>query len=520
MSRKNLNKPIMQKLLLLSTLCLALNLSAQNNPPNNSPIHQQISDLRKQSIVNLDDFVIKPEQLKPSGRLSASLTTQRKSPTDAIQLQDSTYNWLFDQTNWLFTSKTTNITYDANYNLSGFTDADWDGLNWVNTTQYAYTYDANNNPLTSIRRTWDGQEWQNDQQRFYGYDANNNTLSILIQDWNGTDWVGYLRYTYTYNENNDETSRLIEQWNNDAWENYLQIITTYDPNYNPIHVLSQSWQDNAWENTQQTTTTYNEQHYPFMVLVESWNGDSWVNTFQSGHLYDDNNNVTSEVFLSWNGFDWKGISFYTYTYDTNNNMITQLYQTDDNGVWVNNEYTTSTYDQSNNLITALLQGWDGFGWQDIKQFFYTYDGHDNLISYDIQEWWGEWYIIDRYTYHYDDNNFQNYYAYKAYDLDGVFVYGDSTHFYYRTITAIGDILPDSDQIMISPNPANDLITISSENEINGISVFNLLGKKIYATEKTSDLQTNEMDISTWPAGIYLVQIKEGDRFFTKKLVVQ
>jgi hypothetical protein len=99
------------------------------------------------------------------------------------------------------------------------------------------------------------------------------------------------------------------------------------------------------------------------------------------------------------------------------------------------------------------------------------------------------------------------------------LFGDSTHYYYRTITAIGDVLHGFNQVAISPNPANDLVMIASENEINGLSVYSLMGHQIYAAEKTSTLQTNEIDISTWPAGIYLVRIKEGDRYITKKLVI-
>ena len=169
----------MKQLLLLSTLCLALNLSAQNNPPVTSPIHQQLSNLRNKVIITLDDLKIKEDQFNPTGRLSESLTPQKKSPTDAIQLQDSIYTWTWDSalSDWAFYTKTTDITYDANNNINSFTGAVWDGLAWVIEYQYTYTYDANHNPTSYIRRLWDGQSWVNHGQTTYEYDANYNLLS-------------------------------------------------------------------------------------------------------------------------------------------------------------------------------------------------------------------------------------------------------------------------------------------------------------------------------------------------------
>ncbi len=482
----------MKNLLLLFTLCLTLNLSAQNNPPGSSPIQQQLSVLNKGGFLSSDDFKIQEDYFKPNG-LSASITSQRKSPTDAIQLQDSIYNWGWDSSlnDWIINSKTTDIIYDANNNISSYIGSEWDGLDWVKTSEYTYTYDANHNPTSNIKRSWNGVSWQNDNQDIYAYDANNNLLSYTSQNWNGTDWVNSIRYSYTHNENNDLTSGLFEKWENDAWENNIQQMTTYDANFNKIHYLFQLWENNAWENNQQTTTSYDENNNAVLAIKEIWDGSSWVNNLQSTFEYDAANNLTSEENLTWNGVDWQYQSYLTYIYDT-----------------------------GNKLISGLRHFWNGVGWEPNRKYLYAYDSHDNLIVYDIQEFTGTWESVERSSYNFDENDFQVYEVFKIFDLSGVVLYGDSTHYYYRTITAIGDVLPGLDQITISPNPAIDLVTISSDNEINGISAFSLLGKQIYTTEKTDNIQSNEIDISTWPSGIYLVQVREGDNLCTRKLVVQ
>jgi len=170
--------------------------------------------------------------------------------------------------------------------------------------------------------------------------------------------------------------------------------------------------------------------------------------------------------------------------------------------------------------TELIQMWNGSGWEDYQQFLYAYDSHQNLIAFEIQEWLGSWKSTFRYILNFDENNFLRYTVTRSFDESGIVYFGYSTHYYYRTITSIGDVLPGSGHVTISPNPANELITLASENEINGISVFSLLDKRIYTSEETGIYTTNEIDISTWLAGIYLVVVNEGDTFFTKKLVVQ
>ena len=178
-----------------------------------------------------------------------------------------------------------------------------------------------------------------------------------------------------------------------------------------------------------------------------------MNSSQVTFTYNAANYPTSEVNLTWDGIEWQNWYFYTYVYDANNNLISELYQTGDNTEWVNEEMTTLTYDAGNKLTTERLNFWNGVGWEPYEQYLYTYDSHDNLIGHDLQELLIEWIYVERFSYLYDENDFLVYEAYKDFELSDVVVYGDSTHYYYRTITAIGDVLPDADQVTISPNPA-------------------------------------------------------------------
>lgn len=66
---------------------------------------------------------------------------------------------------------------------------------------------------------------------------------------------------------------------------------------------------------------------------------------------------------------------------------------------------------------------------------------------------------------------------------------------------------------IFPNPASDIVTISSEVAVESVEVYNALGQKVLTGT------TSTVDVSKLQNGIYMVQVKfEGGMSATKKLV--
>jgi hypothetical protein len=61
------------------------------------------------------------------------------------------------------------------------------------------------------------------------------------------------------------------------------------------------------------------------------------------------------------------------------------------------------------------------------------------------------------------------------------------------------------EVVLSPNPVYDKLTISSPEEITSISIYSMFGQKVYAS---SPFQNDfEVDISFIPTGVYLVEAK-------------
>jgi len=70
---------------------------------------------------------------------------------------------------------------------------------------------------------------------------------------------------------------------------------------------------------------------------------------------------------------------------------------------------------------------------------------------------------------------------------------------------------------IYPNPANDKLFIeqTGNENITEISLFDIYGKKVITENKQ-----NELDISSLTEGIYFLQVKTKEHFFTQKIIVQ
>ncbi|WP_052461092.1 T9SS type A sorting domain-containing protein [Psychroserpens mesophilus] len=94
-----------------------------------------------------------------------------------------------------------------------------------------------------------------------------------------------------------------------------------------------------------------------------------------------------------------------------------------------------------------------------------------------------------------------------------------------TIT-LNQVLSVDDQaitkVLLSPNPSNGLITISTTNAniLKTASVFDVLGKQVFAYSKTDRDSNSSIDLSHLNKGIYLVRLQlDNGSLSTKRLVL-
>ena len=69
-----------------------------------------------------------------------------------------------------------------------------------------------------------------------------------------------------------------------------------------------------------------------------------------------------------------------------------------------------------------------------------------------------------------------------------------------------------------PNPTNDILNLKNSQNIDNITVFDLLGKEVL-TQKINATES-QIDISTLSSGMYLIKVKAGENSKTIKIIKQ
>ena len=102
--------------------------------------------------------------------------------------------------------------------------------------------------------------------------------------------------------------------------------------------------------------------------------------------------------------------------------------------------------------------------------------------------------------------------------DAPIVFGEiKTIEYGETIvepTSVKNIV-NSKAIKVFPNPANDFITINSEEMIENISIFSITGQKVISKENV-----NVVNLSTIGNGIYIMSVKTTEGIYTERFIVK
>jgi len=83
-------------------------------------------------------------------------------------------------------------------------------------------------------------------------------------------------------------------------------------------------------------------------------------------------------------------------------------------------------------------------------------------------------------------------------------------------TSINSVSQSNSPIKLYPNPANTSITISADNnvEFKDIVILNSVGAVVYK-ENADAYKTKNIDISTLPAGAYIMKVNTSDGYFNK-----
>jgi len=106
----------------------------------------------------------------------------------------------------------------------------------------------------------------------------------------------------------------------------------------------------------------------------------------------------------------------------------------------------------------------------------------------------------------------SYYRLKMNDQDGIYT--------YSSVEAVRNLI--NGQINLYPNPASDKVAVEfniPDTEGN-ISIISTIGKKVYNQPVSKGSLKSIVDISTLPAGVFVLVFDNGEEKYSQKLIKQ
>ena len=98
----------------------------------------------------------------------------------------------------------------------------------------------------------------------------------------------------------------------------------------------------------------------------------------------------------------------------------------------------------------------------------------------------------------------------------------STEVFYDNISLKMDATASTEDIFaanfsVYPNPAKNLINISSVKSIEKAEIFSIIGKRVVST---TSLKNNKIDVSSLAKGVYILKLVSGDVVGTIKIIIE
>jgi len=75
-------------------------------------------------------------------------------------------------------------------------------------------------------------------------------------------------------------------------------------------------------------------------------------------------------------------------------------------------------------------------------------------------------------------------------------------------------------LSVYPNPTKDRVTIESNGEIKSIEIYSITGAKVYSKPNISISSSNEVDLSDFQNGVYVLVVNDGVKRHTMKIIKQ
>lgn len=334
------------------------------------------------------------------------------------------------------------------------------------------------------------------ERGFFTKGSNDSIVEQLYLRLNNGNWINERKDLFTYDADNNRTEWLRQLDNGTGWENDWIWFYTYDSERNVTLKVRQQMNAGTWQNQQKDSCTYNINNQRTEWFIQTWNGSDWVNSSKYIYSYDTNNRLEEFLMKSWNGTSWNDFMKTEYIYDFDDNPVTELRYTWNGFGWGNNFKTNSTFDQDHRPLSIEM-----FSWNDS-------DGEWHNYQRQFQEWHPSGAII-------------SWVRQVGYNLPD-WTNADSTYHYLSSGVGLQSI-SDQYTFLIAPNPALDVLYIKLSDYMDfpaEIKIYTASGQEIVHSDINLSDQNITIDVSSFPSGMYFVQLHSPQGGSIQKIAVK
>lgn len=366
-----------------------------------------------------------------------------------------------------------------------------------------------------------------------GFSQNTDLFALI--EVRASDDLEYEQYTY----NSDNLLKATDHLFDDG-----MLVTDslyYDDANNVIRLDRHQLLNGNWVHVSYIEYTYDENgNKTSRSNYNSFGGP----TFTLGGVYNYHyeNNVLTDWELLMSGTDLVEIG--TLTYNADGQLIAELGQDAWGGPMEDSWKIDYVYNPDGSMKTTSQSFWNGSSWNLAGSEWFFYDDHGNCIEWQHKR--GNT-VTNKFEYEYDleysldqlvlpfnpedetetkslveHNNMMLLSHWYTENDQGNLIYVCDYIYTYEMIEFMGTQNPGSiaSDLMIYPNPASDLVTISGgEMTIKTMDVVDTTGRVVMKNSNVNKKETN-LDVSGLSSGVYFVRMLTSKGVVTKKIVVK
>jgi hypothetical protein len=381
--------------------------------------------------------------------------------------------------------------------------------------------------LAKQQISWDMDSSANEIKQKHRYNNKYNSqgfrTSTLEQAYRSSNWVDSLRDSITYNANNQIISGFTQLWNvkTSKWEDYADVSIIYDTTKHTRDYLYRGYNVNTsqWANLTHQFTYLSSAGLDSILLFNP-NAQNTSIKYQTVDTFIRGAGGTLKTMTEWNWNTTKNVfepfRKLQYSYNTDGTLKNYQYYSWDAklAIYVKKARYEDFYNAYSQLTSEKYIGITSTGTdQNYYQYLYTYDTKGNRSTITYQYWLTDHYVTSyKFNQFFDnDNNLirKDFYVYS----NGSFSYGITFRYTIETITDIYEVT--NPHVTIYPVPANNFIKVTSPTK-GKIAVFNDLGIMVYQSASIGNSES--IDCSEWPAGMYVVRIEGKEKFSVQKII--